>query len=50
MSMFQVQVSLHVSDRENIPDLWTKAENPRPEASKNRGSNRRFLSLPIKRP
>jgi hypothetical protein len=24
----QVQISLHVSDRENIPDLGTNAEDP----------------------
>ena len=28
----QVQISLHVSDRENISDLGTDAEHPRPEA------------------
>src|SRR5260370_21608001 len=32
----QVQVPLHVFDRENIAELRTYAENPRPEASKNR--------------
>ena len=32
----QVQISLHVSDREQISDLRSNAEHPRPEAAEKR--------------